>query len=192
MSEFDLILASRSPRRQELLRQIGVRFCVHSADIEEVHQSHETPRDYVLRLAQSKAQKVADSYPGLPVLGADTIGICDGKILEKPLNQQHCREMLQLMSNTCHQVLSAVAVVHGDKILTAVSCTDVTFRELSTEEIDRYWHTGEPLDKSGSYAIQGLGAVFVQSIAGSYSNVVGLPIEALVPLLNEFEIPVWR
>ena len=192
MPNFDIILASQSPRRREILSQLGVRYHVHSADIEEVHQSHESATDYVLRLATEKAQAVAAGFTELPVLGADTIGVCNGQILEKPTSQAHAKSMLEAMSDCTHQVISGIAMVQGDRIATAVSVTDVLFRPLSQAEITAYWHTGEPQDKSGGYAIQGLGAAFVQSISGSYSNVVGLPIEALVPLLERFKVPIWQ
>ena len=191
MTNSPLVLASQSPRRRELLAQIGVQCIVNRADIVERHEPQESPTEYALRLARTKAQVVANAFQSSVVLGADTIGICDGTILEKPVDLDHCRQMLRLMSGATHEVLSAVAVVKGREILTATSVTQVKFRDLNDDEIIRYWSTGEPQDKSGSYAIQGLGAVFVESITGSYSNVVGLPIEALVPLLQEFEVPVW-
>lgn len=192
MANFDLTLASQSPRRREILSQIGVRYRVQSADIEERHTAQESPEQYVVRLAGSKAQVVAERLPEVPVLGADTIGVCQGQILEKPLSPEHAKAMLLAMSNTTHQVISGVALVHEGRLETAVSITDVRFRQLTEAEIDEYWHTGEAQDKSGGYAIQGLGAVFVQSISGSYSNVVGLPIESLVPLLHSFAVPIWH
>lgn len=193
MTDFDLVLASQSPRRRELLSQIGVRYRVASADIEEVHQAGESPEDYVLRLARTKAQVSGhNTGAAVPVLGADTIGICQGQILEKPKDLEDARRMLTLMSGRSHQVLSAVALTDGNRTETATSVTEVFFRPLTLDEIDAYWQTGEPQDKSGAYAIQGLGAVFVNAIRGSFSNVVGLPIEALVPLLSKFSVPFWR
>lgn len=192
MTEFDLTLASRSPRRREILNQIGVRYRVASSDVAEVHQSRESPEDYVQRLAISKAQAVAGQDSSVPVLGADTIVVSGGQILEKPIGREHASEMLVALSGSTHQVISGVALVQAGRIETAQSRTEVRFRALTLTEIEAYWTTGEPLDKSGGYAIQGLGAVFVESIAGSYSNVVGLPIEALVPLLCSFNVPIWQ
>jgi septum formation protein len=193
LSQAKLILASRSPRRRELLSQIGVVHSVHSADIEEIHSPVESPEEYCLRLAASKAEHVwGQLRPAVPVLGADTIGVCGDEILEKPNDFADAKRMLRAMSASVHQVISAIAITDGERTETGLSVTDVKFRELSDAEIAAYWHTGEPLDKSGAYAIQGLGAVFVQSITGSYSNVVGLPIESLVPLLIEFNVPVWQ
>ncbi|WP_317930960.1 Maf family protein [Halioxenophilus sp. WMMB6] len=193
MPAYDLILASQSPRRREILQQIGVRFCVQSADIEERHEAHEAAAQYAQRLAEEKALTVARLRgDGIPVLGADTIGVCAGHILEKPVDESHARAMLQQMSATTHQVISALAITNGEQLASAVCTTQVKFRALTDAEIARYWQTGEPQDKSGGYAIQGFGAVFVESITGSYSNVVGLPIESLVPLLQQFAIPFWQ
>ncbi len=191
-ASMDITLASQSPRRREILSQLGVHYRVHSADIAEVHERDESATDYVLRLASTKAQVVAQRWPDQPVLGADTIGVCRGQILEKPTGPEHAKAMLRAMSDTTHQVITGVAIVHQQRLLTAVSVTDVRFRALSEAEMDAYWLTGEPQDKSGGYAIQGKGAVFVESINGSYSNVVGLPIEVLVPLLKVFAVPIWQ
>jgi len=192
VTAIDLVLASQSPRRRELLQQIGVRFAVHSADVAEIHGVGESAQEYVLRLARCKAETIAAlRNDGVPVLGADTIGVCNGEILEKPADLDAAKRMLLAMSDTWHQVISGVALTDGSRLRTAVSVTEVHFRSLSEGEIESYWATGEPQDKSGSYGIQGFGAVFVESIRGSYSNVVGLPIESLVPLFSEFAIPVW-
>lgn len=192
----DLYLASQSPRRRELLRQIGVRHAVISASIPEQPALGEAALDYVQRLAREKAaagftQLLQQQLPLAPVLGADTLGLLDGEILEKPRDQAHAQRMLRQLSGRTHQVITAVALhTHAQQAL-RVSTTDVTFRELSEAEIAAYWETGEPQDKAGSYAIQGLGAVFVQQIRGSYSGVVGLPIEATLELLQEFAVPWW-
>lgn len=193
MSQVDLILASQSPRRRELLEQIGVRFAVDVADVPEVHQVDESPSDYVQRLALAKAKKISERRSdGIAVLGADTIGVCNGLILEKPTDLDDAKRMLKLMAGNCHQVISAVAVVCSGRQAVGVSETSVRFKETIDDYlIEKYWQTGEPQDKSGSYAIQGLGAVFVESIQGSYSNVVGLPIEVVTPILAQFDVPIW-
>jgi septum formation protein len=193
----DLYLASQSPRRRELLCQIGVRHQVVSAAIPELPQPHETALEYVQRLAREKAaagyaQLLHQQFPLAPVLGADTLGLLDGQILEKPLNQDHAHQMLRQLSGRTHQVITAVALHSAAHQSLRVSVTEVTFRALSDAEIAAYWMTGEPQDKAGSYAIQGLGAVFVKEIRGSYSGVVGLPIEATCELLQEQGVPWWN
>jgi len=192
----DLYLASQSPRRRELLRQIGVRHAVISAAIPEQPAAGETALDYVQRLAREKAaagfaELLQQNLPIAPVLGADTLGLVDGEILEKPRDQAHAQRMLRQLSGRTHQVITAVALHSHTRQALRVSSTDVTFRQLSDAEIAAYWETGEPQDKAGSYAIQGLGAVFVNELCGSYSCVVGLPIEATVELLREFAVPWW-
>ena len=184
----DLYLASQSPRRRELLRQIGVRHAVISASIPEKPAAGEAAFDSVQRLAR---ELLRQQLPLAPVLGADTLGLLDGEILEKPRDQAHAQQMLRQLSGRTHQVITAVALHSTSLQALRVSTTDVTFRELSDAEITAYWNTGEPQDKAGSYAIQGLGAVFVKEIRGSYSCVVGLPIEATLELLGEFDVPWW-
>lgn len=191
-----LYLASQSPRRRELLQQIGVVHAVINAAIPEQPAAGETALDYVQRLAREKAaagfaQVLQQNLPLAPVLGADTLGLLDGEILEKPRDQVHAYSMLRQLSGRTHQVITAVALHSSSRQALRVSTTDVTFRELTDAEIAAYWATGEPCDKAGSYAIQGLGAVFVQEIRGSYSCVVGLPIEATCELLREFSVPWW-
>ena len=193
----DLYLASQSPRRRELLNQIGVNHAVVRVNVPELPTQGESALDYVLRLAREKA---AAGYAELqhrkvhlaPVLGADTLGVIDGEILEKPRDQQHAREILRRLSGRSHEVITAVALHGPHRQAQRLSITRVTFRELSDAEIQAYWETGEPQDKAGGYGIQGLGAVFVKEIQGSYSCVVGLPIEATCELLREFNIPWWQ
>lgn len=192
-----LYLASKSPRRRELLQQIGVLHEVIDADVLEVPRTQESPSDYVQRLAREKAEAGYASVKRLqldtkPVLGADTIVVINNEILEKPRDAAHAAIMLRKLAGATHQVMTAVAMVSEDKQAIKLSVTDVVFRALDQSEIAAYWHTGEPRDKAGGYGIQGLGAVFVQQIRGSYTGVVGLPIEQTLELLQEFSVPWWQ
>ncbi len=192
-----LYLASRSPRRREILTQLGVPFQALQVAVEEQCQHAEAPLDYVQRLARDKALaglvalgNTEDS--AAVVLGSDTIVISPaGDVLEKPADASHAVEMLMQLSGQCHRVVSAICLTNGNTTHTRYSETDVMFRELTRQECVDYWATGEPADKAGGYAIQGLGAVFVTAINGSYSGVVGLPVETLLPLLRQFSIPWW-
>jgi septum formation protein len=189
----ELILASASPRRAEILQQIGVDFQIAPADIDETPKPQESPVDYVQRMAQEKTQHVINSIAGSSavVLGADTSVVLNCKIYGKPKNQQEAMAMLAALSGKTHQVLTAVAMGNKQRCLLKLSATDVKFRELDLKECLDYWNTGEPLDKAGGYAIQGLGAVFVEKISGSFSGVVGLPIEQTAQLLQTFNVPIW-
>ena len=192
-----IYLASQSPRRRELLQQIGVSHEVVSAFVHEVPLENEPASLYVQRLAVEKAQAgfaviKQHGMPLNPVMGADTIVVCDGLILEKPRDQDHFRQMLQFLAAKTHQVMTAVALVDQSKTQVLLSTTHVSFRPIDNAEIDAYWNTGEPRDKAGGYGIQGLGAVFVQRIEGSYSGVVGLPIEQTLVLLKEFGVSWWQ
>ena len=193
MSVGDLILASASPRRSEILKQIGVDFTVEPANIDETGLSDETATQFVTRMALEKAravcQKRADS---IPVLGADTIVTIGSKIFGKPKNIDDAWTMLSALSGNSHQVLTSVAIDNGSKYAVLVSKTMVKFRTISYPEYLTYWRTGEPLGKAGAYAIQGYGAVFVERIEGSYSGVVGLPIAETSKLLQQFKVPIWR
>lgn len=194
MSRPTLILASASPRRKQLLQQIGVSCIVQPAHLDETPLVNESALAYVQRMACGKAHAVASQHESddLPVLGSDTSVIVDDHILGKPVNQEDCQRMLTLLSNRWHEVVSGVCLYHHQKPEYRVSITRVRFRSVTMEEIDAYWQTGEPQDKAGSYAIQGLGAVFVQRIEGSFSGVMGLPIEETFELLRQHGIPVWR
>jgi septum formation protein len=179
------------------LQQIGVSFQVIDADVIEIPRSHESPSDYVQRLAREKAEAglatiKLQSLIAKPVLGADTIVVINDDILEKPRDAEHAAGMLRQLAGATHQVMTAVALVTQDKQAIKLSVTDVVFRPLTETEILTYWHTGEPCDKAGGYAIQGLGAVFVQQIRGSYTGVVGLPIDQTILLLQEFSVPWWH
>jgi len=186
-----LILASASPRRRELLTQIGVSFEVVVHDIDESVIAGETPVQYVCRLARAKAAAVA-SDAGVSrdqiVLGADTIVVVGEHILGKPHDEQDAHRMLSLLSGREHEVMSAVCVCRGELSALELSRTKVKFRSLSATEIAAYWRSGEPQGKAGAYAVQGLGALFIESLQGSYSGVVGLPIFETANLLSMFGI----
>ena len=190
-----LYLASGSPRRRELLTQIGIPFTTLSASVDETPLPDEAATAYVERLARAKANaglNALDSTAPLAVLGADTAVVLDGRILGKPVDRDDALAMLAMLSGREHQVLTAVAVDDQQRCLSVCVVSQVLFRQISTQEADAYWASGEPLDKAGSYAIQGLGAVFVRRIEGSYSAVVGLPLSETAELLGQFAIPYWQ
>lgn len=192
-----LCLASASPRRRELLQQIGVPHIVQPADLDESALPGETPASYVERLARAKAEWVcADRLrrgaPSLPVLGADTTVTLDGLLLGKPVDEAALVATLAQLSARTHEVLSAVALVTSLGTRSAVSRTRVSFRAISEAEARRYWASGEPRDKAGGYAIQGQGAVFVLHIEGSYSGVMGLPLAETAALLVAAGVGVWH
>jgi septum formation protein len=188
----DIILASASPRRQELLSQIGVRFRQQVAEVDESRFENESAGDYVARVALEKARAIQGQFghDGMPVLGADTAVVIDDRVLGKPDNADHAGAMLRMLSARMHRVLSAVAVIRGDREAVQVHESSVWFRSLSASEIDAYWRSGEPRDKAGAYAIQGIGAIFVERLEGSYSGVMGLPLFETARLLRAFGIRV--
>jgi septum formation protein len=177
-----LILASRSPRRRELLAQIGVPARVLTAGVDETPRPGEAPRDYVARVALAKARAVRALAHDGPVLAADTAVICDDHILGKPRDSADAARMLALLSDREHRVLSAVALL-GRREHRALSESRVRFRAIAPEEASAYWATGEPIDKAGGYALQGIGALFVSRLEGSWSGVVGLPLYETAQLL---------
>ena len=180
----DFYLASRSPRRQELLKQLGLDFEVLPADIPEEPGPAEAPADYALRMAREKALAAQALAPRpLPVLGADTDVVLDGRILGKPRDRAHALELLAALADREHEVYSAVALVQGERVATRLSVTRVRFGTVTPAAAAAYWDSGEPADKAGGYGIQGLGAQFVREIQGSYSGVVGLPLYETVNLL---------
>ncbi|MCG5500644.1 Maf family protein [Ectothiorhodospira lacustris] len=180
-----LILASASPRRRELLDQIGVAWRAHPVDVDETPQAGESPADFARRMAAAKAWAGYESAPSpLPVLGADTVVSLDGDILGKPRDREDAMAMLGRLSGRSHTVLSAVALIHQGICHQALSTTRVCFRVLSPDDMSAYWASGEPTDKAGAYGIQGLGALFVAHIEGSYSGVVGLPLFETGELLH--------
>jgi len=202
MKQINMYLASQSPRRRELLTQIGVEFSVLAVDVEEQQQSGELAADYVARLARDKAQagtvvienananaaqantNTAAEYL---VLGADTIVVYAGQVLEKPVDEADSKRMLSLLSGHEHEVMTAVALADTSRCWVEVVTTQVQFREISTTEMHDYWCTGEPADKAGSYAIQGIAGKFVSHISGSYSAVVGLPLMQTEQLIQAFK-----
>jgi len=193
MTAISLFLASQSPRRRELLTQVGISYDVLSVDIDETVKKNEVAKDYVVRLANEKAlagwQVAREEHKA--VLGSDTSVVINGQILGKPENTAEAKKMLALLSGKTHQVMTAVALATGgsksspDELSSILSVSDVTFKVLSNEEIEQYVLTGECDDKAGSYAIQGRAAAFITHISGSYSGVMGLPLYETIELLNK-------
>jgi len=199
-----IYLASRSPRRRELLKQIGVPFELfllredlrRGADVDETPLPDESPGVYVLRVARAKVNMAVRqiAYRGLPqkpVLAADTTVVFDDRIIGKPENADQATRILRALSGREHQVLTAVALALREQVETQISVSSVWFNELTDTDIRRYVETGEPLGKAGAYAIQGRAGAFVTRIAGSYSGIVGLPLVETAELLKKFDIPLW-
>jgi len=190
-------LASASPRRRELLRQIGVSFRVLNVAVDEAAFPAEAADAYVARVAAAKAaagwHSIAgqDGIDAAPVLGADTAVVIDGRILGKPADRAQALDMLDALSGRTHAVLTAVALCTAHGTAARLCCSEVTFRRIDAAEGSDYWQTGEPAGKAGAYAIQGLGAIFVQDLRGSYSGVMGLPIFETAALLQDAGIPRW-
>jgi len=185
-----LCLASASPRRRELLNQIGVPHEIEPAAVDEERFPHEPPRDYVLRLARAKALKVRPHRPAAqPVLAADTAVVLEQAVFGKPRDRGDACAMLAALGGRTHEVLTAVALAADGGVATALSVSAVRLRALTQAEQSAYWNSGEPRDKAGAYAIQGLGAVFVESLTGSYSGVMGLPLFETAQLLESVGIP---
>jgi septum formation protein len=185
-----IYLASASPRRQELLRQIGIVFEAIPSNLHEEQQIGESPHDYVVRVAGDKARHVAGQIrehglPAHPVLGADTEVVLDGVIFGKPRDREHGLEMLRRLAGHSHEVLTGLCLIAGGVEHTALSRSRVTFAPMTKTDIERYWQTGEPVDKAGAYAIQGRAAAFVMHLEGSYSGVMGLPLYELHELLRK-------
>jgi len=190
-----LYLASGSPRRRELLAQIGVPFRLLTAPVDETPRRNETPVDYVSRLAAAKAEAGwASSRDDMraPVLAADTAVVLDGEILGKPKDKADALHMLRKLSGRAHQVLTAVALRSPEKLWVSVSDSLVTFRQLEPAEAHAYWDTGEACDKAGAYAIQGSAAIFIADLRGSYSGVMGLPLFETAGLLQTAGVSYWQ
>lgn len=186
-----ICLASRSPRRRELLAQLGLTPEVVPADVDETARPGEAPAEYVIRLALSKARAGrAHCAPGTLVLGSDTAVVADGRILGKPANRDEFRAMLGRLSGREHKVLTGVALAGEGLEESRLSVSHVHFRDITPAEIEAYWASGEPADKAGGYAIQGLGAVFVERLEGSYSGVMGLPLFETAELLHRAGVEI--
>jgi len=193
---FDLYLASQSPRRSELLTQIGISFSMLSVNIDETSIFNENPKDYVLRLAKEKALagwELAEQK-NIPVLGSDTAVVVNGEILGKPEDNDDAKKMLNMLSGKTHQVMTAVVLAISAKVSSkpelreVISVSDVSFKALSEQEIEQYVESGECKDKAGSYAIQGLAAAFITHLSGSYSGVMGLPLYETAELIKKTSI----
>lgn len=192
--DFDIYLASASPRRRELLDQIGVRYRLLKTAIPEIPAEGESARDFVLRMAIEKALagKVhVDSSTHKPVLGADTAVVVDNEILGKPRNRADGLAMLERLSGRSHEVISAVALA-AEETGTCLNISRVRFRQTTKEEREKYWQSGEPIDKAGAYGIQGKAAIFISGLEGSYSSVMGLPLYETAELLQQSGITLWR
>lgn len=184
-SESNIVLASTSPRRKELLEQVGLRFTTAAIDIDESIVDGDAASEYVVRLAREKAQAAVPQFSDNPlIIAADTTVTVDGHILGKPADQDEAFAMWQLLSGRTHQVMTGVAVAYAGQIKTDLVITDVEFLPLTPSQMQTYWDSGEPIGKAGGYAIQGLGAAFIPRIQGSYSNVVGLPLVETLALLT--------
>lgn len=192
--DIDLYLASQSPRRRELLKQIGISFTVLTVDVDETEKQNEIAEDYVIRLATEKAiagWNSAAHQTEHAVLGSDTAVVINGEILGKPQNQKDALRMLGLLSGKTHKVMSAVVLATKceystqPELMSVINVSEVTFKILSTKDIEQYWQSGECADKAGAYAVQGMAAAFITHLSGSYSGVMGLPLYETIELLTQ-------
>ncbi|MBS0613410.1 MAG: septum formation inhibitor Maf [Proteobacteria bacterium] len=189
-----IYLASASPRRRELLRQLGVQFQIVSSPVNEDPLPAEAATDYVLRLAAAKARAGWEHLPPqrrAPVLGADTTVVLDGDLLGKPADLRQAVDMLTRLSGRTHEVLTGIALRTAGAVRTRLSRSEVTFGRIDAAQARAYWESGEPRDKAGGYAIQGLGARFVQHLSGSFSGVMGLPLYETAQLLEQAGVAAW-
>ena len=186
----NLILASQSPRRRELLGLTGLDFVVRAADIDETMDETKPPEEEVARVSRLKALAVVRE-PDDVVIAADTIVVCEGKVLGKPRDEADAFRMLSLLSGRNHQVMTGMTVLKGDEIVTHTEVTRLRFRNLLPDEIRAYIASGEPMDKAGAYGIQGGAALFCTRMEGDYYNVMGLPVCALSVILRTFGLPIW-
>jgi septum formation protein len=190
-SDTDLVLGSASPRRHDLLRSVGIRFRAVTSQVEETLLNGEEPSEHVSRLALAKAREVSGRVPGAWVLGADTIVVIDDRILGKPADVDEAKKMLTTLQSRTHVVFTGYAIINSrypDKTRVRFVRSEVHIRGLNDAEIEGYIRTGEPMDKAGAYAIQGIGSGIVQEISGSYTNVVGLPLCEVIKDLKELGI----
>ena len=186
----NLILASQSPRRRELLGLTGLDFIVRVADIDETMDPEKAPFDEVARVSRLKAEAVARK-PEDVVIAADTIVVCEGKVLGKPRDEEDAFRILSLLSGRHHEVMTGMTVVRGDEVITHTEVTKIHFRELHPDEIRAYIASGEPMDKAGAYGIQGGAALFADQMEGDYYNVMGLPVCRLATILRSLGLPIW-
>lgn len=184
----ELILASSSPRRSALLKQIDIAHRIVPADIDETPHAHESPCESATRFAREKAHKVAKQFPNSAVLAADTIGILDGQLLNKPQNAENAIAMLTKMAGRSHQVITAFTLLYQQREISGQSVSEVHMIKAAPSLIHAYVASGEPLDKAGSYGIQGAGAILIERIIGDYSNIVGLPLASVLPALASIGI----
>jgi septum formation protein len=188
LDEFNIVLASASPRRFELLKMIGLEFIVRPSHIEEIYEDHLSPREYVLENARRKGECIADKFPDSLIISADTIVVYKDQILEKPEDERHALEIIKTLNNRTHQVLTGFGFIHKarNKQIFAVESSFVTFRKLSEDEMHAYINTGESFDKAGGYGAQGQGSLLIKKIDGCFYNVVGLPLSSFFATLNKF------
>jgi len=187
-----LVLASSSPRREEILNQLKLNFTIVPSKINEESYNHQTAEELVQKLSVDKAKSVAELVEDALIIAADTVVVCDDKIIGKPADQEEAKEQLQFLQGREHRVITGLAVYSSDtgESYVAYSSTDVKMLEIGTERIEKYISTGEPMDKAGSYGIQGIGGLFIESINGSYYSVVGLPIHQLAEMLDKFDYSI--
>ena len=186
----NLILASQSPRRRELLGLTGLDFIVRVADIDERMDPEKAPFDEVSRVSRLKAEAVARK-PDDVVIAADTIVVCEGEVLGKPRSEEDAFHILKLLSGRHHEVMTGMTVLRGDEVITHTEVTKIRFRDLSDGEIRAYIASGEPMDKAGAYGIQGGAALFADQMEGDYYNVMGLPVCRLAMILRSLGLPIW-
>lgn len=189
-----LVLASRSPRRAELLTQIGLRFEICAVDVDETQRPGEAPEEYVIRLARTKAEagRAAVGAAEAICLGSDTVVVLEGRVLGKPRDVAEGVAMLLALSGRSHRVMTGVAAADAARTVSRCAVTEVRFRAIERWEAEAYWRTGEGADKAGGYGIQGIGGIFAEGIQGSYSAVVGLPLAETEQLLRELGVDTWR
>lgn len=191
MTNKEIILASTSPRRKELLIGLGLKFRIIPSEVEEVIDEDNFSPKTIEKLALEKVEDVVKRVDtAAVVIGADTVVVIEGKVLGKPRDKQEAFEMLSILSGNTHEVITAIAIwdTATGKVVTDHVISEVTFRQIPSDEIHRYIETGEPMDKAGSYAIQGIGSIFIKSINGCYTNVIGLSLNKLADMLKEFDI----
>lgn len=188
IGNYEIILASESPRRSELLKMIGLNFTVHPSHIEETYHNQLTPVEYALQNAKRKSAKVAEKYPASLIISADTIVICEDEVLEKPEDERHAFDILNKLNGRTHEVITAFGIGWKNSGVSIFDHerTRVTFRSLTDDEIHAYIKTGEPFDKAGGYGAQGYGALLIERVEGCYFNVVGLPLAKFYTMLKTF------